>query len=1039
MSLASLSVQRPTFITCIVLLMLAVGGFSIKKLGVDLFPDVTFPVIFVSTPYIGAGPAEIETLVSKPIEDEVSTLPGIKRVTSISQEGVSTVVAEFTLETDIKFAEQQIRDRVGAAKRNLPKTIDEPVIRRLDPADQPIIILSLSSKEHLTQAELFDIADETIRPKLEQTDQVGQVYTLGARKRQIKIAVDAKKLKAHELSLGAVNARLATVGENIPAGKLEEVKSESTVRTLGQFNSLKSIEDTMISFYGSEHPLRVKDIAQVEDSLVDERSRVYLNGEKSIFIYVFKQSGSNTIAVVDRILKQLDKLKPEFSLMKGKPEVSVVRDSSTYIRANVTDVEESIIIGIVLAIVVVFFFLGNARSTIITALALPNSLLGAFVLMWASGYTINLMTLLALSLSVGLLIDDAIVVRENIYRHIELGKKPREAALFGTHEVSLAVIATTLTVIAVFGPVAFLKGIVGQFFKQFGFVVCFAMIISLFDALTMAPMLSAYFAGKMHKLGEDPSWAARLFDPMLIKFEQFQSWLEEKYAILIDKTLKMPMRTLFVSFIVFVLSMSSCVLVPKTFLPQQDAGEFSVDFDLPPGASLDATQEVAEKVDAIIRKNPEVALTALTLGNQNFESNLASFYVKLVPSRKRKMNTSQFKEMLRDQLKDYKNVNIKVKDFDAMGAGQRPFNLNIIGFDQELLTQYSQKLFQWLKTNKGLKDVDVNYRPGKPEVQLALKEPIATTLGVTPTSLGFELRNMIEGNDVAKFRTEGREYDIRTRLMESQRNLKENYGIYYVPNLNGNLVKLSEVTTLKDQAGPSKINRQDRARYVQIQADIAPGGGMATVMSDIDQALKEGDLKLPLGLRYAYVGQAESFKELGESMATAVIFGFIFIFLVLASLYESFITPLAIIPALFLAICGSIVALAITHESLNIFSMIGMIMLMGVAVKNSILLVDYANHLVQQGVDKVQAIRQAGRVRLRPILMTSFALIAGTIPIAVGLNEASKQRTSMGIAIIGGLVSSTILTLIVIPAWYLYIERFKVWALNIGRKITTTE
>ncbi|MBS1958595.1 MAG: efflux RND transporter permease subunit [Bdellovibrionales bacterium] len=1024
MSLAELAIKRPTFISCLVALMLAVGGFSMNQLGVDLFPDVNFPVVFVNTPYNGAGPAEIETLVSKPLEDELSSLPGIKRLTSVSQEGVSQVIAEFTLETDIKFAEQQVRDRVGGAKRLLPKDIDEPTIRRLDPADQPILILSLSAKEGMTPAELFDIADDKIRPKIEQVDQVGLVYVLGARKRQIKVSMDATKLKAHELSATQINARLSSAGENIPAGKLDEGPRESIVRTMGQFENLDEIENTVVNFSG-ERSLRIKDIAKVQDDLEDEKSRVYINGDKSLFIYVFKQSGANTIAVTDNVIKKINALGPELEKIKGNPELKMVRDGSIYVRSNVLDVKESIFFGIALAVIVVFFFLGNTRSTIITALALPNSLLGSFILMWIAGYTINLMTLLALSLAVGLLIDDAIVVRENIYRHIEMGKDPKRAALDGTKEVMLAVIATTLTVIAVFGPVAFLKGVVGQFFKQFGFVVCFAMIVSLFDALTIAPMLSAYFAGKSNH--EARGWIERLMSGPLAWFERAQTNMENFYESFLKKALKRPGRAIGISVLIFFATMYTGKFVPKTFLPPQDAGEFSVSFDLSPGASIDATDKIGAEIDKIIRSNKEVEVSALTIGNQNRESNVGSFFVKLVPSKQRKMNTSQVKEVIRGQLKPYAQYNPAVKDYDAVGGGQRPFNLNIVGNDQKELEEYTMKLFAWAKTHPGLKDVDVNFRPGKPEVQLQLDRLRASELGVTPASMGLEMRSLIEGTDVAKYRVNGLEYDVHTRLVEEQRNVKENFNRYFVPNLTNNLIKLSDVAVKKDETGPSKVNRQDRSRYIQIQADIAPGAGMGDVMNDIAHKMST-DLPLPTGMRYVYVGQAENFKELGESMVTAVIFGVLFIFLVLSSLYESFVTPFTIMLALPLAFCGSMVALAITQESLNIFSMIGVIMLLGVAVKNSILLVDYATQLIHEGMDRTQAMVKAGRTRLRPILMTSLALIAGTIPIAVGLNEASKQRTSMGVAIIGGLVSSTLLTLVVVPAAFSFVDRFRLWS-----------
>ncbi|MGZ3705255.1 MAG: efflux RND transporter permease subunit, partial [Bdellovibrionota bacterium] len=749
------------------------------------------------------------------------------------------------------------------------------------------------------------------------------------------------------------------------------------------------------------------------------------NGKKSLFINVYKQSGANTIAVVKNSLHQVDIVNKVLAQGTTKAKLTVVRDASVWIQVNVEDVKESIFFGIFLAMFVVFFFLANGRSTIITGLALPNSLIGAFVLMSMAGFTVNIMTLLALSLAVGLLIDDAIVVRENIFRHIERGEDPIKAAHNGTLEVQLAVVATTFTVLAVFGPVGFLKGVVGQFFKEFGLTICFAMLISLFDALTVAPMLSAYFAGPTdHKKGPSKN-------PITIAlngFSRFQDWLENRYEALLKKIMRYPLRTLVMSLIVFVLSVYTVKFVPKTFLPPQDAGEFQVNYDLAPGASIDEANKIGAEIDEVIRKNPEVLVSALTVGGQNGESNLGSLYVHLVNAKKRALNTTDVKAKVREQLKPYAYANVSVQDYDAVGGGQRPFNLNIIGQDQAKLQKYAEMVLAVAKKDPGLLDVDVNYRAGKPELQIPIDKSRADKLGVSTAQAGQELRTQIEGVTTAKFREAGEEYDIRVRLQEDQRDLHKGFNDTYVPNINGNLVRLRDVARAVDATGPSKITRQDRARYIQIQADLTPGGkGMGGVMDDLDKAIKN-DIKLPPDMSYAYVGQAENFKELGDSMATAMMFGVLFIFLILASLYESFVTPFTIMLALPLAMCGSFVALAITQQSLNIFSMIGVIMLLGVATKNSILLVDYANQRGAEGMDRAQAMIEAGKTRLRPILMTTMALIAGTIPIAIGLNEASRQRTSMGVAIIGGLVSSTLLTLLVVPAAYLYIDRFRLWS-----------
>jgi HAE1 family hydrophobic/amphiphilic exporter-1 len=1018
--------------TCMVILSLVAGLMSMSRLGVDLFPDVTFPVVVISTPYHGAGPAEVETLVTKPIEEELSTLAGIKRISSINQEGVSVVVTEFTLETDVKFAEQQIRDRIGATKRKLPKDIDEPVIRRVDPADQPVLVVSV--KADLPPAKLYDLVNERIKPKLEQVNEVGLVEIIGGRKREIHVSLDRAKLKNRELSASLVAQRLGGAGEDIPAGKKAEGPTETIFRTVGQFESLSDIKSLVLNFFGNDVPVRVGDVAEVQDTLVDEKTRAFTNSEKSLFINAYRSSGSNTIRVVNALKERINKLNGEIKDDEGKPQIVLIRDGSWWIQANVDDVYESILIGVVLAVVVVFFFLGSGRSTVITGLALPNSLIGAFILMALAGFSINIMTLLALSLSVGLLIDDAIVVRENIFRHVELGRRPIEAARLGTAEVRLAVIGTTLTVIAVFGPLGFLKGVVGQFFKQFGLTVCFAMAISLFDALTMAPMLSAYLAGT-HEEHDTKSLYGRTIGAVLRAFGRFQDWGEDVYEAFLKRVLRHPLISIGASILVFIACMSLGGKVTKTFLPAQDQGEFTVAVDLPPGTNLDTMSELALQIDKVIRQNPEVLVTALTVGSTDGDPNKASFYVKLVPAKKRKVNTTDLKVRLREQLKLFAHANPQVKDFDAMGSGQRPFSLNLSGSDQKQLEEVALKVKERLKKYPGLVDVDVNFRPGKPEFQVQPDKSRAQMLGTSTSMIGLELRTQIEGMVAAKYREKGIEYDVRVRLQDDQRNLKQNFPTTFVPNLNNSLVRLSDVAKPVSTEGPSQITRMDRNRYIQVGADLAPGAGLGNILSDVTKIMNE-EMNLPKDMHFYFIGQAENFKELGESMVFAMGAGIVFIFLVLSSLYESFITPFTIMLALPLAVAGSIVALFIGNQSLNIFSMIGIIMLLGVATKNSILLVDYANQLMHDlGVGRNEAIIRAGKTRLRPIMMTTMALIAGTIPIAVGLNEASRQRVSMGWAIIGGLISSTALTLIVVPAAYSFIDRFRVWSGGVMARI----
>jgi HAE1 family hydrophobic/amphiphilic exporter-1 len=1036
-SFARLSINRPIFITCLILITMITGWLSLKSLPVDLFPDVTFPIVTVTTPYPGAGPRETETLISKIYEEEFATISGMKTIRSINQEGVSIVVAEFNFKTDIKYAEQQIRDKVNSAKSKLPDDVEDSVIRRVDPSDQPIVTVALTA--NLSEAELYDLANLTVKPKFEQIGQVGLVEIIGGRQREIRVDLDLNKMKDRQVSAIQVSDALGKAGSNIPSGKIDVSAIKETVfRTVGEFQSLNEMKNTIVQFIGNDVPIVLSDVATVREGLEDEKSLAIVNGKRSLFINVYRQSGANTVEVADNVVKQTAALNAVLGKQSGAANLTVVRDGSKAIKDNIFDVQESIMIGIILTVLVVFFFLGSFRSTIITGLALPNSLLGAFILLAVAGYTINVMSLLALSLAVGLLIDDAIVVRENIFRHLEMGKDPKTASIHGTSEVMLAVIATTFTVIAVFGPIAFISGVVGQFLKQFGMTVCFALIISMFDAITIAPMMSAYFAGKVVPHGQEPgnSLYDRTVGRVLWYFNKLQDKLEDFYVSILKVTLANPLKMIAGGILIFILSIYSLKFVPKTFIGAQDQGEFSVNMDLPPGTSLHEMERVALEVDSVIRSHKEVSVSVLTVGTKEGESNKASFYVRLVPVKERNINTIKMKDILRKELAPYSFANVKVGDFDMVSAGQRPFNVNIQGNDEKELEKIATQVFEKMKNHPALTGVDLSYRPGKPEFQVIPDRENAERLGVSTNVLGLELRTLMEGQTPAVYRLNGEEYDIRVRLKEDQRNLQKEFHRIAVPNINNRLIPLPRVVKGVETTGPANITRQDRARYYQISADIAPDGpGMGGAMQEVNRIFNE-DIKLPEGMNYKFVGQAENFGEMITSMAVASGLGILFIYLVLASLYESFITPFTIMLVLPLAMCGAFFALALTGASLDLFSMIGCIMLLGVATKNSIILVDYTNQQTSNGMSLREAILLAGKNRLRPILMTSFALIAGFIPIAIGLNEASKQRTSMGIALIGGLVSSTLLTLIIVPAAYTYIERFRHFTNRIFRKIT---
>nr|WP_235595456.1 efflux RND transporter permease subunit [Leptospira interrogans] len=1034
--------------------MLLTGWVAMGRMGVDLFPDVNIPVVSVATIYPGAGPEEIEELISKPLEEELSSISGLKKISSRNQEGVSVVFGEFTLDTDIKYAEQQFRDKVGLVKPKLPTGIKEPKVVRFDPADQPIVRLALFAD--LDQAKLYDLAKETVKARLEQVQGVGSVKLIGGTRREIQIELDRNKLISYQMPTVVIANRLKTAGLNVPVGKFESGSKETSYRTLGRYESLSQIENTIVSFSGEVgNAVLIKQLGTVRDGTEDEETIGYLwasqgegveekvsfltkignffKGKKensatavketkpALFIDVYKQSGANTVSVADEVLKRIGKLNEGIQNLEGKPKIRLIRDGSKWIRYNVEDVTEAIVIGILLAVITVYFFLGNFRSTVITGLALPNSMLGAFVLMWTMGFTINVMTLLALSLAVGLLVDDAIVVRENIFRKLEEGKGVMEAAETGTTEVTLSVIGTSLTVIAVFLPVGFLSGIVGQFFKQFGLTVVFAMLISLFDGLAVAPMLSAYFAGKIDHNAK-PNKAVELFD-------KFQTWLERQYGKVMKVALKRPGIVLLLSLGIFILSILSLKLVKSTFLPANDQGEFLVTLDLPPGTSLNGTKQVADQVLEVLKKIPEMEMIAVTIGKPDGgEPNAGTLAITLVDSKKRKLTTTQVKDQIRELLKPFEYARPAVSDYSAVGGGiQYPFQLVIKGENLGEMEAYSKKVLTKLKSLSDLADLDTDYRAGKPEYQIHLDNMKMQLVGVLPGVAGSELRYQIAGDEVSKFYDRGIEYVVKMRLRPDQRNLRMAYAQTKVPNIANKLIPLSAISVGKETAGPSRINRIDRARTIVINANLAPGGAVQDATRIADEILRK-ELPPPPGIRYNFQGQSEDFKELLANIVLAFGLALVFIYLVLASLYESFITPVTILFAIPPAISGAFFALALTREMLNLFSMIGLILLMGLVAKNSILLVDYAMQAIREkGMSRNDAIYEAGLVRLRPILMTSLAMIMGTVPIALGFGEAAKSRTAMGIAIIGGLILSTVVTLVVVPSIFGFIDRFREW------------
>lgn len=1022
MNLAALAIKRPVFISCVVILMIVIGIISYKKMPVDQFPDVTFPIVFAEIQYPGASPLDVERQVSKIIEDEVSSLPGLDTISSYNYDSLAQIIVKFKLGYDIKEGEQQVRNRIQNIRNKLPDDVKEPRIRRFDPADQPIVTFALNSS--LPPDELYDVANEQIKPLLERTQDVGLVRIVGGQKKEILVEVNKEKLQDRQISMLQVSKKIEDTSKDIPLGKFENKSNEVLYRTIGEFGSLEQIKDVSVNFIGSDRPVKLSEVATVRESLEKAKRFSSINGQNAVFLDVYKQSGANTVAVSDRLKAQVVMLNDVMAAKKIDAKAILVRDASLPIRLNVLDVNESILLGILLCVIVVFLFLGSARSTFITGLALPNSLLGGFIIMYAMGFSINIMTLIALSLAVGLLIDDAIVVRENIFRHLEMGKDPKTAALEGTNEVAMAVVATTLVVIAVFGPIAFVPGIVGQFFKQFGLTVVFTMLISLFDAFTVAPMLSAYMATK-----NEHTRGTGIIDRVLLAFDNIQNKFEDRYEKLLKWTLFNRKKLLVGAFGFFIFSMFIGGFVPKTFVPQADLGEFTIAVELPSDSSLEATFALSKKLEEKIKSIKEIELVALNVGSIAYESNKSSFYVHLVEAKKRRgVSTVDVKQKVRELMKEFtEQAIIAVTDVDISGQGQKPLNLYIVGDNLDDLAKYTLGLQKEIAKIPDLIDVDTNFRTGKQEYHVVFDRDRSEALGVSTVIAGAELRNRIEGSTPAIYRKNGIEYDVRVKFNDDRTDLKKEFSTTYVPNQNYNMILLSKVAKGESSVGYSQINRQNKGRFIAITANLAPKGNLGGATSSIEKLIST-TMKPPVGISYRFEGQAQDFKDLITNMLVALGLGILFIYLVLSSLYESFVTPFTILLALPLAISGAFIGLFIFGKTIDIFSIIGLILLMGVVAKNSILLVDYTSQLLQEGMELNAALIKACKTRLRPILMTSLALIAGMLPIAIGVTALGGQRQSMGVAIISGVISSTLLTLVVVPAAYGYIDKFRVWS-----------
>lgn len=1021
MSLSDVAIKRPVFTSMLSLCLLVLGLLGFKRLGTDLFPDVTFPIVTVSTVYRGAGPGEVETQVVKPLEDAVAGISGIDKIHSFSRENAGVVVVQFKLTENIERAAQEVRDKVSAASSKLPKGADAPVVTRIDVGAAPILTYAVSGD--LPSRDLRKLVQDKLQPTLQQLDGVAEVRITGGDVREVQVDIDIDKAKAAGVSPAEISQRIGAENLNLPAGRLLLGPTELTVRTLGEFKDLQELAALPIAASKAGSQVRLGEIATVTDGSAERRTEARLNGQAALIVEVVKQPGSNTVKAADGVKKALRAIAP--SLGHGFRTTLLV-DQSELIRANAEEVYVALVFGGAMAILIILLFLLDPRGTFISALALPTSVIGTFFVMFVLGYTLNQMTLLALSLAIGLLIDDAVVVREAITHRLDRGEDPFTAAARGTREVGLAVLATTFSLVAVFVPVAFMPGIVGQFFKQFGFTISAAVLISLFISFTLDPMLSARLV-KQRKPGE-----VLREHPAARGLRRTFEALERAYARALGAVLRHKWVSFIAAIAVTVLSFVATSGLRSEFIAVEDRSQFIVDLQLPDSASLVLSEQRAAEAETALRRLPEVRDVYAIIG-PNGEANKVKLRALLTPKKERKRGILALKDAARQALQGLPAARVFVSDPPTIeGLGDFfPVIVRITGPEMKTLDQQGAVVADMLRKLRGTVDVKIDSNPPKPELAVHLDRVRAADLGLSAAQIATQLRLAVDGEVPARLREGKDEYDIRVRLAERDRRSPDRIQQMDIFSARGPRT-LADVAQVSLQDGPSVIEHENRERQIAVVSQLGQGAALGEIAEGLRRQIAERPL--PPGYGIVYDGQMKTFDEQNQAFSGAFGLAFVFIFMVLASQFESLKHPFTIMVSLPLALIGARLALLVTGRNLSLGAMIGIILLMGLVTKNAILLVDGALQHIREGDGVDAALLKAGPRRLRPILMTSLAMAIGMVPTAVGSGTGSEFRSPMAIAVIGGVLTSTVLTLLVVPVVFAGIEKLPSAALALFRR-----